>query len=1237
MAIYSFCLKFGKNFYFVYRICITEKGKTGQEKGKRKINCQNEQYRFKNAIIFAIIWHIKVKKGRIWNVKEEIHLGEINLIEEVDENMPILSLSVTSLDIQVEEGRVYKGSFFVESENKVPIQGTVCSTNDKIGTEIQQLEGIRQEIPYFFKGKLALAGDLFEGSLVLITNGGEYRIPYRIEVVPRSMDSSRGRISSIEDFMKIYAGNRKEAMELFFLPAFEEVFLKDLPRQQALYHSLMKSRSRSLIMEEFLTAAGYKEAVRLDVPKKKLVLEGEDDQAELELFLGTEGYLEGKLSCEKGQLKLSHTVFTSDDFTDGRMVVTVKKNPNRIRGNDVIHIETVRYHFEIPVEWWGQQPTVSKNREEQIRIKKQRAELMHNYLSFRTGGIGFEDFAQEANQALEELYHLTGDREWKLYRIHSYLMEEHPEEAKEIMEEFADASVIEELTPLERQYFLYLQAMYYRTPETITKAVTSIREFYEVSECKAEALWMLIYLDREYVYNKRLQYDTIRQLFEEGNNSSLLYFEACEILNDNPNYMEELGEFEISIFRWGVRYGYISLALSYQFSRLALKMKYYNKAVCYIAKTLYKVEPDERYLQVICSLFIKGNRIGKEYHEYYRLAVEANLKIIGLNEFFIRSMDFHRFDVIPRRVLIYFTYSNSLDYLEKAYLYTNVLKNKDSYEEVYGAYYSKMIPFVEEQLSKGRINEHLAYLYTFFQKEVLEKPDYGKAVCDVLFFRPLTCKNPYITGVYVSCPETGMEKYYPLSGGTSCVEIYNSNTILYFVDNSEQRYVGNIDYELGEFLSTTQFTTEWIRQNLTNQKILLMESGKMKETIREETLPVLRRIVFNDDFTEWMQREAMEKLLVYYENHQEKEKLSRWLEKTDYSRISDSFRKTLMDYYMEVGMMENAFFGIELYGSEMLGAAKRLRLASFGIHSHQEKKDEVTLALSYMAFIRKKCNRDTLSYLMAYFCGGTEELLAIWERAKTFGLETSDFERRILEQVMFTGNDTDGVFPVLVSFYETCEGEEIIGRYLEYASEKERRGTMELTEQMHYMIGQEIVAGRLESQSSRIHYLYYFAGKQEWYPKIRETVVQIIETFLKEAFYLPIYHAYRQWVDFPVYYREMSFLTFRGQAGNQVVLTYQIEGEEDISREKTLEEVLPGMYVCHMHFFQKDHVKYRLEANGILVEDEKALSFETFAYEEGTESRFFALNRLDSEEISPEELKTYLIKAFFVDQYAKLL
>lgn len=1163
---------------------------------------------------------------------------EISTIKQINsEATPIVSLSVTNLDIEVEEGKVYKDSFFIESENKVPIEGYVCTTSDKVETEAERLEGTRQEIPFYFKGKLATVGNTFEGDIVLITNGGEYNIPYCVKVIHKFVESSGGRISTMEEFVQIYENNRKEAVDIFFLPNFEEVFLQGKPEQKELYHSLMKSRSKSLILEEFLTAAGYKNTSFLDVSQDKLVLEEEDSSAQLELLLTQPGYVEGSIYSEKGQIQISRERFSSDDFTDGKLLFNVEKKQNLLNGSDIIHIDTVRQDIEISVEWWAKQTALTKEKEKKLYLKKKRAQLMHNYLYFRTGSIAFEDFAEDSGHVLEELSRYTEDNEWKLYRMHFFLMEERKEEGKELLELLETISQRDEFTPLEANYFLYLKAMYYRTPEAISKAVSTIREFYELSEYKAEALWMLIYLDREYVYNKRLQYDTIRQLFEEGNNSSLLYFEACDILNENPNYMEELGKFEISIFRWGVRYGYISLSLSYQFARLALKAKYYNKSIYYIAEKLYGVEPDEQFLQVICSLLIKGNRTGKEYHEYFRLAVEANLKIIGLNEFFIRSMDFETYDLIPQRVLIYFTYSNSLDYLEKAYLYSNVLRNKEKYEEVYGAYYSKMLPFIEEQLLKGRINEHLAYLYTCFQKEVLEKPDNWKAVCDILFYHKLICTNPHIIGVYVSCPELGTEKYYPLSGGTGGVEIYNDRAVLYFVDNNEQRYVKDINYQLREFLSPQQFEEEWIRRNLSNRKILLMESGKMEENIKEQTLPVLQRIVFNDDFTRWMQVEAVEKMLVYYENHQDKRNLARWLGKIDYSNISTEFRKTLMDYYMEVGMMEDAFFGIELYGCDIMGAAKILRLASFGALCYQGKDDEATLSLAYAAFIRKKCNKDTLTYLMKHFKGETAALLEIWERSKRFGLETAAFERRILEQVMFTGNDTEGVFPVFESFYATDEGDELIDRYLEYASMKELESSMELNDFMHMAIGQEIVNGRMENRHSRIHFLYYFAGREDWYDTIKDTAVYIINGFLQEEFYLPVYQAYSQWITFPIHYQEMTFLTYHGRAGSNVILRYQIDGEEYSLRELHLEEVLPGMYVCHMNFFQKDHVKYRLESDGSPVDEGAGLEFETFEYGDGEESRFFTLNHLDSEESSLPEVKDCLLKTFFADQYMKLL
>ena len=269
---------------------------------------------------------------------------KIDLFEEKSKNdsIPIPRISVTNLEITIEEGKVYKDSFIVESENQVPIRGYVHSTNDKVGLEIQEFEGNRIEIPYYFKGKLAFAGSEFEGDFILLTDAGEYNIPYRFIVVPKSVDTTIGKISNMEEFTKLYYENRQEAMELFFLPKFAEVFLKDMPEQNAMYHSLMKSRSKNLIMEEYLSAAEYKEPVNLEVDKKQVVLDAGRDKDTFLLRLSTDGYLEGRIKSTKGQVQISPESFTSKDFQDGVLKVTVEKNHNYAMGSDVILVRTVR-------------------------------------------------------------------------------------------------------------------------------------------------------------------------------------------------------------------------------------------------------------------------------------------------------------------------------------------------------------------------------------------------------------------------------------------------------------------------------------------------------------------------------------------------------------------------------------------------------------------------------------------------------------------------------------------------------------------------------------------------------------------------------------------------------------------------------------------------------------------------------------------------------------------------------
>lgn len=1145
-----------------------------------------------------------------------------------------LRLSDWNMELTYEAGVDHRGFFTIDSIDGKPVKGYAHSTNDVIECEERAIRGVHQQIDFVCFGSTMAEGTEVDGDFAIITDAGEYNIPYHIRFVRKSVESSVGPIGDLDGFARLYAENMREAREMFFQPGFARVFFKGEPEKEALYHGFMKGRNRNTIVEEFLCTLGYKRPAAIVVETSRIIMDAGTVQVNLEIAMDQPGYLEGEIGSLKDQLFINgeaRTAFSADDFADGKLTVRLEKKENHTVGSDTLYIRTLRQEIMIPVEWWGTLPEPEEKIEKGRNVKIQKAELMHNYLYFRTGVIGFEDFIEESTQALEDLYFETNDIEWKLYRVHLHIMKEEMGDAQKLLAEAEEYIAEHPVDALYKNYVLYLHAMYERSPEAISTAVVAIREYLKVTEHKASALWMLIYLDREYVYNKRLQFETIKQLFAEGENSCLLFFEACEIINDNPDFMDELGPFEIAVFRWGLRYGYISLPLAYQFARLALRLKYYSPSIFGIAKKLYSVEPDERFLQLICSLLIKGNKATTEYHPYYRSAVEANLKIIGLNEFFIRSMDFNTYDKIPQRVLIYFTYSNTLDTNERAYLYSNVLHNKEAYEEVYGAYYAKIPAFLEEQLQKGKINEQLAYLYLSFREILLERPEFARAVCQVLFRQRLICQNKHITGIYVYQPETDQEVYYPLSAGTCMPEIVNEKSIIYFVDSNEQRYVRDIDHAKGYFLGLSEMKEEWIGKNLSDTNVLLAMGSRTKQPYQQKDMAVLQRIAFHEQLKPYVREKALRSMLSWYEAQGDVKELNRWLSRTDYEMVTKDYGRTLMEHYLFAGMQEKAYEGVIRHSAFGLSGENLLELATYGV-AHNPEGHEV-LHLCYSAFLSGYYNNETLYHLMHGFNGEIEDLMTIWERSIDRNLDTVDFELKILKQSVYTANNSTVSFPVFEECYKKEKENPILEKYLNFMCLEELDGNVVLSDSMREVVGKEILSGKINGQDTKIYYLYYYADKENLTESTIQAVECIIREFTGRNFYLPVFHAYADYVHLPVEFLEKVYVTYQGDAEADVRLFYQLKEEEKIYSVRMM-EVLPGIYVGSEHFYTNDKVRYQLEKNGEIVEDKNSYHFDAFGYE-GTESRFCELNRLALGEESGEELKDYLTRAFFVDRVLK--
>ena len=92
---------------------------------------------------------------------------------------------------------------------------------------------------------------------------------------------------------------------------------------------------------------------------------------------------------------------------------------------------------------------------------------------------------------------------------------------------------------------------------------------------------------------------------------------------------------------------------------------------------IYDLYPSSHVVSGICQHIMKGEPRREEYFKWYELAVEADLKITGLYEYYVETMSRNYQKVLPKVIRLYFGYNNTLSDNKKAFVYSNVIRNKE--------------------------------------------------------------------------------------------------------------------------------------------------------------------------------------------------------------------------------------------------------------------------------------------------------------------------------------------------------------------------------------------------------------------------------------------------------------------------------------------------------------------------------------------------------------------------------
>ena len=162
---------------------------------------------------------------------------------------PEVTISRHNFKMSIEAGTVYEGYFTVESRNDHPIKGMVYDSRYLLRFESHSFISRKFSVRYSFDATCLEAGQNFRGHINVITDGGEFRLPYEISILPSCVASGNDRIDDLFKFASLAERNWSEAARLFVSDDFRRTFINREPHLKLIYNSLLNSRLVDQAME----------------------------------------------------------------------------------------------------------------------------------------------------------------------------------------------------------------------------------------------------------------------------------------------------------------------------------------------------------------------------------------------------------------------------------------------------------------------------------------------------------------------------------------------------------------------------------------------------------------------------------------------------------------------------------------------------------------------------------------------------------------------------------------------------------------------------------------------------------------------------------------------------------------------------------------------------------------------------------------------------------------------------
>ena len=1112
---------------------------------------------------------------------------------------PILAFSEETIDLSVIEGRSEAGSFVIESTNQIKICGIVYSTNPRMECLNPHFEGEKVRIRYQFNSKGLTEGDTCEGKFVIVCNQIEYSLSFCARITRLYAEASTGAVKSLDDFTRLAASNWDEAYHLFYNRNFLNTIPYDNVYERLTYEGFACARPSGQNMEEFLIGVNKKQPVSISVDKsEEIFMASKEPQSGcFTITKDNWGYTEIRLRTDCEFIKLSKPVLTLDDFIGKTYLYEYIIDASAMhagRNFGRIYIDGVYQSFTIDITAGvrdddGSISDIAVTKD----IKECMVGIMELYTSFRLKRIVTGVWANETISILNHLHALMPDEHmYELMKAQAFIINRQRQEAKWILDDFKHSNP-DKKAPI-WGYYLYLMTLLEREPSYVDNMTHEVELIFYENPDSVLLFWVLLFLRDQYFDDSAGKLKDIKYWVLRGCSSPYLYIEAYYLISQDPYLIKELSVFELRILSWAVKEKALTKELAGAIFEAVDLAGGFDNRVYELLTAAYEICPEAEYVGIICSYLIKGHKNDTCFHKWFELGIENKLRLTGLYESYLLTMDDRQISPVPKIIQMYFSYDNKLPYRKLAVLYNNIIAAKETEPEVYHKYRKAMGRFAMDQAQLRHIDDNLAVLYEDMLELGFINEELSAAFSDIIYTHKLIVFDKRIVRAIIYQNEMKEPQIVPVTDQCAYFELFSNDYVILFEDSRGYRYVKSISYRLQRLMDAEKYLDRCISLSPDRPQYIVSHFKHVRDysDFTKGDLKLFKPVFYSESFSDSYKAVMGYRILKYCQLHDYEDYVRPFLQSINFDTLQKDARKYLIDMLVSNRLYEKAYDMAMEYGIDMLAAASKVVLCENALKV-QHVDDDFMVQLAISAFKTGKYSDLVLKYLCENYTGPTDELINLWHAADKFSISSMKLDERILEQGIYTQIEPEKISDIFMEYYKRAGNEKLILAYISLVAHGYLHSGGCKADFIFDIIEKRFIGNRTLNDACQLALLKHFAEKTD----ITQAELEIEDTLLKYYIYNNMYFDFFARLDYRLlekyFLYDKAFLQYESTPGTHVVLHYSRDEDGEEFNSEDMVEMYDGIYVKTFVIFFGELIRYYITEehdNSIEVKESNRLT-----------------------------------------------